>query len=107
MKTEILKSIKQAEEEYKSLISGAQESKKRDIANAIQEEENLIAKAKVDAEEYKKTRLAQARGEASEKYEGILKEGSHRTAALKNQAETRKDSAVELLVSRFKEKLDV
>ena len=107
MKTEILKSMKEAEKEYKSLISGAQESKKRNIANAMQEEENLIAKAKVDAKEYKKVRLAQAREEASEKYAGILKEGSQRTTALKNLAETRKDSAVELLVSRFREKLNV
>lgn len=107
MKTEVLKSIKETEKEYKSMISAAHEEKKRLIANAEQEAGNLIAKAKSDAEEYKNKRIADARAEAAVKYAEIADEGVKRAEALKKNAASNLDKAVEQLVSQFKVKVNV
>lgn len=107
MKTEVLKSIKETEEEYKSMISAARDERKRIIANAEQEAGNLIAKAKSDAEEYKNKRIADARAEAATKHAEIVKDGEKRAEALKKNAASNLDKAVEQLVSQFKVKVNV
>lgn len=107
MKTEVLKSIKEAENEYKAAIAAADEDKKRSISDARQEAENLILKAQKDAEEYKSKRIADARKEAAVKYEEILTEGKKRADDIKRSASSNQDTAVESIVSQFKVKLNV
>jgi V/A-type H+-transporting ATPase subunit G/H len=107
MKTEVLKSIKEAEEAYKETVAAAVEKKRRSISDAELEADNLIAKANLDAEEYRKTRLVQARQEADVQYKAIAQEGHRRAAEMKNEAGSKKEKAVELLVGRFKEQINV
>jgi V/A-type H+-transporting ATPase subunit G/H len=107
MKTEVLKSIRATEEEYQSLISTVMAERKRSLSDAELEADNLVMKATASAEEYKKMRLAEARQQAEKRHAGIVREGEQKAADLKAKGSNNLNSAVELLVSRFKEKLHV
>ena len=107
MKTEVLKDIKKAEEEYQSVISKAQEEKKHKHSQAELESDNLVAKAKSNSEQYKKLKLDEARHQAALKHAEIIKSGNQRAAALKEKGEKNLSKAVQLLVLRFKEQLHV
>ncbi|RXE56952.1 ATPase [Methanoculleus taiwanensis] len=107
MKTEVLKSIKKTEEEYQAMISAAQAERKKNLYDAEMEAENLILKATTDAEEYKKQRLAAARGQAQQKYTEIVKKGEQSAETLKAEGSKKLDTAVDYIVSRFKEQLNV
>lgn len=107
MKTEVLKSIRATEEEYQSLISTVMAERKRSLSDAELEADNLVMKATANAEEYKKMRLAEAREQAEKKHAEIVREGERKAADLKAKGSKNLNSAVELLVSRFKEKLHV
>jgi len=107
MKTEVLKDIKKAEEEYQSMISAAQDEKKKSKSQAELESDNLVTKAQSNAEQYKKLKLEEARHQAALKHAEIAKNGSQRAAALKEKGENNLSKAVQLLVLRFKEQLHV
>lgn len=107
MKTEVLKSIKQTEDEYRTLISAAEEERKRSISDAKIEAVHLIEKARKDAEEYRKQRLGDARKEAQFQYAALVAEGREKAAAMKERSRTQYDKAVEFLLTRFKEQLNV
>jgi V/A-type H+-transporting ATPase subunit G/H len=107
MKTDVLKNIKATEDEYRSMISTAMADKKRSIADAELEADNLIMKATSTAEDYKKKRLADARQQAEKKHAEIVGDGERRAAELKEAGSKKLDKAVELLVTRFKEQLHV
>ena len=105
MKTEVLKDIKKAEEEYQSMISAAQDEKKHNRSQAELEADNLVTKAQSNAEQYKKLKLEEARHQAAAKHAEIIKSGNQRAAALKEKGEKNLKAAVGLLVTRFKEQL--
>ena len=107
MKTEVLNDIKKTETEYQSMISAAQEEKKRRHSQADLEADNLITKAQSNAEQYKKLKLEEARHQAALKHAEILKNGNQRAAALREKGEKNLSKAVQLLVLRFKEQLHV
>jgi len=107
MKTEVLKDIKKAEEEYLSLISKAQDEKKQKHSQAELESDNLVVKAQSNSEQYKKLKLEEARHQAALKHAEIIKNGNQRAAALKEKGEKNLSKAVQLLVLRFKEQLHV
>ena len=107
MKTEVLRDIKKTEEEYQSMISAAQDEKKRKRSQSELEADNLITKALSNAEQYKKLKLEKARHQAALKHAEIIKDGSQRAAALKEKGERNLSKAVQLLVLRFKEQLHV
>ncbi len=107
MKTEVLKDIKTAEEEYRTMIRNAEAERKKNLADAELEADNLLLKAKSNAEEYKKNRMADARQRAEEAHARIIREGGERAAALTEKGSKNLDRAVELLVSRFREQLNV
>lgn len=105
MKTEVLKSIRATEEEYQSLVNTVMAERKRSLSDAELEADNLVMKATANAEEYRKMRLAEARQQAEKKHAGIVREGEQKAADLKAKGSKNLNSAVELLVSRLKEKL--
>ena len=105
MKTDVLRNIKATEEEYKTLITTVMAERKRSISDAELEADNLVMKAGASAEEYRKMRLAEARQQAEKKHAEIVNEGAQRAAELRAKGSKNLDSAVELLVSRFKERL--
>ena len=107
MKTEVLKDIKKAEEEYQSMISKAQEERKHTRSQAELESDNLVVKAQSNAEQYKKLKLEEARHQAALKHAEIIQNGNQRAAALKVKGEQNLSKAVQLLVVRFKEQLHV
>ncbi|MGA2160890.1 MAG: ATPase [Methanoregula sp.] len=107
MKTEVLNDIKKTEAEYQSMISAAQEEKKKRHSQAELEADNLITKAQSNAEQYKKLKLEEARHQAALKHAEILKNGNQRAAALREKGEKNLSKAVQLLVLRFKEQLHV
>ena len=107
MKSEVLKSIKQAEEDYKSMVSTARLEQKQKLADAKAEAGHIVEKATADAEAYKKQRLADAATSAAKKRAEILKDGEQRAAKLKANSLANLDKAVDVLVSRFKEQLHV
>jgi V/A-type H+-transporting ATPase subunit G/H len=107
MKSEVLKNIKQAEEEYRIRISEAKAEREKRISEAKLEADNLIMKAKSDIEEYKKKRLTDAREEAARTRRAIIKTGEERAAALRNRGKKNLDKAAALLIARLKEQLHV
>ena len=107
MKIEVLKDIRLAEEDYKSTISEAQEKRKTITSSAELEADNVIQKAHIEAEEYKKQQMTNARKEADNRYERIISEGKAETLALENRGQQNLPRAVDLLVTRFREQLHV
>jgi V/A-type H+-transporting ATPase subunit G/H len=107
MKTEVLKDIKKAEEEYQSMISLAQDQKKHNRSQAELEADNLVTKAQSNAEQYKKLKLEEARHQAELKHAGIIKDGNQRALVLKEKGQKNLSKAVQLLVLRFREQLHV
>lgn len=89
------------------MVGEAEAERKRSISSAELEADNLILKASNGAEEYKKQRLADARQQAAMKHAEIIRAGDLRAAELREKGSKNLDKAVELLVSRFKEQLDV
>jgi len=107
MKTEVLDDIKKTEAEYQSMVSAAQEERKKRRSQAELEADNLITKAQSNAEQYKKLKLEEARHQAAQKHADIIKEGNQRSAALSEKGKRNLSKAVQLLVTRFKEQLHV
>ena len=107
MKTDVLKNIKATEDEYESLINTVMAERKRSLSDAELEADNLVTKASGGAEEYKKMQLAEARLQAETKHAEIVRDGERKAAELKAKGGKNLNTAVELLVSRFKEKLHV
>ena len=107
MKIEVLKDIKNAEEDYKKMISQAQEQRKSLIASAELEADNLVQKAQEDAEEFKKQQIADARNQATMRHDKIISDGKAEALALESRGRQNLTKAVDLLVTRFKEQLDV
>lgn len=107
MKTEVLKSIKKTEEEYRQQVEKAKLERDQIIANARLEADNQVAKATTVAEEYKKKRLADARNDAAKEHTRILGEGKQQASALKEKGGKRLKEAVSLFVERFKEQVHV
>lgn len=107
MKIEVLKDIKNAEEDYKKMISQAQERRKTLVASAELEADNLIQKAQEDAEEFKKQQIADARSQATMKHDKIISDGKAEAVALESRGRQNLAKAVDLLVKRFKEQLNV
>jgi V/A-type H+-transporting ATPase subunit G/H len=105
MKTEVLKDIKATEEEYQSRINTVMAERKRSLSDAELEADNLVMKASASAEEYKKMKFGEARQQAERKREEIISEGQRKAEDLKARGSQNLHKAVELLVSRFKEKL--
>ena len=107
MKIEVLKDIRLAEEDYKKMISEAQEKRKSITTGAELEADNLVLKAQEDAESYKKQRIAEARKEADNRYQRIINDGKAEATALENRGRQNLSKAVDLLVTRFREQLHV
>jgi V/A-type H+-transporting ATPase subunit G/H len=101
MKTEVLRAIKKAEEEYQKEITDAKAEKERLLAAAALEADSLVMKARTGTEEFKKQRLEEARREAARRREAITREGEHQAALLREQSGKNLDAAVRLLVQRF------
>jgi V/A-type H+-transporting ATPase subunit G/H len=106
MKIEVLESIKKTEDEYKAAISQAEAVRRKNIQNAELEADNLIAKATMNAEEYRKQKLAEAHAEADRRHAEIIRTGETRAAELRERGRRNMDGAVALLVSRLKGALD-
>ncbi|MDD5187318.1 MAG: ATPase [Methanoregula sp.] len=107
MKTEVLQDIKKTEAEYQSMITAAQDEKKRKRSQAELEADNLITKAQSNAEQYKTLKLEEARHQAALKHAEIMTAGRQRAAAIQAKGKQNLSKAVQLLVSRFKEQLHV
>lgn len=107
MKVEVLKDIKNAEDEYKSTIAAANETRRTLIASAEIEADNIVQDATKQAEEYKKQCIADARSQATATYDKIVRDGKEQAAALESKGRQNLDKAIELLVTRFKEQLNV
>ncbi|MFH0967064.1 MAG: ATPase [Methanobacteriota archaeon] len=107
MKIEVLKDIKNAEEDYKKMISQAQEQRKSLVASADLEADNMIHTAHEDAEEFKKQRIADSRSQATIRHDKIISGGKAEAVALESRGRQNLAKAVDLLVNRFKEQLNV
>lgn len=107
MKTDVLKSIRETEEEYQTMIRDAQAERKKNLSDAELEAENLIIKAQKSADDYRNQRLAEARAQAQNRYTEIVKEGEARAEVLKASGSKNLPEAVDLIVARFKEQLHV
>jgi vacuolar-type H+-ATPase subunit H len=101
MKTEVLRAIKQAEEEYQAELASAKAEKERTISAATLEADTLVMKAGAGSEEFKKKHLEDARRDAVRRREEILREGERKAALLREQAGKNLDGAVRLLLKRF------
>jgi V/A-type H+-transporting ATPase subunit G/H len=107
MKSEVLKNIKTAEEEYQSLLSTVMAEKRRRLSDAELEADNLVMKASASAEEYKKLKYEEIRQQAERKRTEIMMEGDRKAADLKAKGSKNFDKAVNLLVARFRERMNV
>ncbi len=105
MRVEVLKSIKQSEVAYTTMIAEARAEKERRINASRLEADNMIIRAATDIEEYKKKRLADAHAEAAVKRNAVMKEGEERVNALRTKGKKNLEKAVTFLMTRFKEQL--
>jgi ATP synthase H subunit len=105
MKTEVLKAIKKAEEDYRAMTSEVKAERERRVTEAGLRSDQLVMKAKIDLEEKRKKRLAEAREEAKARSEAILSEGEKQSAQLREKGRVNFEKAVKLLSSRFEEEL--
>jgi V/A-type H+-transporting ATPase subunit G/H len=101
MKTEVLRAIKKAEEEYQKEITEVKAEKERRLAAATLEADGLGMKARTGTEEYKKKRLEDARREAARRREEIMRGGEQQASLLREQSGKKLDGAVRLLIKRF------
>jgi vacuolar-type H+-ATPase subunit H len=101
MKTEILRAIKKAEEDYQKEVAEARAEKERSLAAAALEADGHVMKARTGTEEFKRRQLEEARREAARKREAILRGGEHQAALLREQSGKNLDAAVRLLIQRF------
>ncbi len=101
MKTEVLKAIRKAEEEYQAEIAQAKAEKERRIAAATLEADSLVMKTRTGTEEYKKHRLEEARREAARRRDSIVRAGEQQASLLREQAGKKLDGAVRILMKRF------
>jgi V/A-type H+-transporting ATPase subunit G/H len=101
MKTEVLRAIKKAEEEYQKEITEAKAEKERRLAAAALEADSLVMKARTGTEEYKKRRLEDARKEADRRRGEITRGGENQATLLREQSGKNLDGAVRLLIKRF------
>ena len=106
MKVEVLESIKKTEDEYKAAISQADAERRKNVQNAELEADNLIAKATMNAEEYRKQKLAEAHAEADRLHAEIIRDGEVKAAELRERGSRNMERAVALLVSRLEGALD-
>ena len=107
MKIDVLKNIRETEEEYQAMIRDAQAERKKNLSDAELEADNLIVKAQKGAEDYRNQRLAEARAQAQNRYAEIVREGETRAEALKASGNKNLAEAVDFIVTRFKEHLHV
>ena len=107
MKVEVLKDIKNVETEYKSTIATANETRRTLIASAEVEADNLVQEATKQAEQYKKQHIADARSKATAIHDKIVSQGKQQAADLESKGRQNLDKAIRLLVTRFKEQLNV
>lgn len=105
MRIEVLTSIKKSEEEYRSMISQALAEKKKSIQNAELEADNLVMKAQESAEEYRKQKIAEMQRSASEQHALVVNTGEQKAAAMVEKGNANLPKAVELLITRFKERM--
>lgn len=105
MKTEILKAIKKAEEDYRAMTGEVKAERERRITEAGLRSDQLVMKAKMDLEERRKIRLAEAREEAKTRAGAILSDGERQSAQLREKGRVNFEKAVKLLSSRFEEEL--
>ena len=101
MKTEVLRAIKKAEEEYQAEMAGAKAERERNLSAANLEADTLVMKAGTGSGEYKKKRLDDARREATRRREEIMREGERKATLLREQSGKNLDGAVRLLLKRF------
>ena len=107
MKTEVLKSIKEAEARSKSIIEAAQLAAEKTISASKQDADALIAKATAVAEDYKKQRLFDARNKALAEHDAIVAQGKKDAKQLIKTSDKKLPQATSLFVERFKERLHV
>ena len=67
----------------------------------------MIQKAQEDAEEFKKQQIADARKQAESRHGKIISDGKAEAVALESRGRQNLAKAVDLLVTRFKEQLNV
>ncbi len=105
MRVEILTSIKKSEAEYRTMISQALAEKKKSIQNAELEADNLVMKAQESSEEYRKQKIAELQRSAAEQHALVVKTGEQKAAAMVEKGNANLPKAVDLLTTRFKERM--
>ena len=97
MKVEVLKDIKNAEDEYKSTIATANETRRTIIASAEVEADNLVQEVTKQVEQYKKDYITDARRKATATYDKIVSDGKQQAADLESKGRQNLDEAIKLL----------
>jgi len=105
MKTEVLRSIKKAEEDYRTMVHEVKAERERRVTEAGLRSDQLVMKAKVDLEEQRKKRLAEARVEAKRRSAEAVSEGERQAAEVREKGRQNVERAVKFLSSRFEEEL--
>jgi vacuolar-type H+-ATPase subunit H len=105
MKAEVLRAIKKAEEDYRAMTSEVKAERERRVTEAGLKSDQLVMKAKMDLEERRKKRLAEARVEAKARSAAILSDGERQSQQLRDKGRVNFEKAVKILSSRFEEEL--
>ena len=108
MKTEVLKDIKTAEEEYRTMIRDAEADKKKSLANAELEADNLIVKGEQAPRKSTRRNAWPMPGQQLKSHmPGLSRKAKNAPLRSRNTGGKNLDRAVELLVTRFKEQVHV
>lgn len=102
-KAETLERIKDAEDRAKKMKSDALKEKEKIVREAKRESLFVLENMEKKAAELHKEKLSEVQADIDRERERLLQEGREEAEALKSQASTRVDEAVEFLMKKFED----
>jgi V/A-type H+-transporting ATPase subunit G/H len=102
----VLRNIKDAEEEAEDIVAEAEEEAEEIRAKARREADEIVTEAEQEAQETREEILEEARDEIESDKQEILDEGKEEVEKLRQRAEQNHDDALAYVVERFREEVD-
>lgn len=100
-KAEILSRIKRAEEDAENSLKKAATKAQNNVSKAKAEAAEILTDARTNGQENARTIIDDARAVASKEAGKVSAEGEKEIAGLKSNSESRRNAAVEVVISSF------
>ena len=105
-RAEILSEIKRAEEEAKSLVAQANETKSKKISEAQAQAREIIRMAEEEARQSAESTISEARKSIKEEREKIVQAGIAEAEGIKNKSKKNVPKATKFILTEFERAVD-